>query len=157
MTTQQLAFDLDALDDMRVRELYTCGVHEKRIQVVQHWDDCLKLVCRRCGESSVNAWMAEVNHGSDDSRGMCTRQWSLLNHARRCRMILDGEWPHPPQTNCYAHPHAERKQGTYWPKGAPIECVQAEFDNIHAWLTEHRIDVDLIGRMSVGSLPEAKR
>lgn len=144
---EQLAFDLEALDDTRVREFYSCGVHEQRRQVVQHWDECRKLVCPRCREVSVNAWMAEINHGSIECNAFCFAQVSHLNQVARCRLILDGEWPHRPQTNCYAHPHPERKQGAYWANGAPMTCVQAEFDNHRAWLLEHRVDENLIGKL----------
>lgn len=144
----QLTFDLDALDDPRVRELYTCGIHEQRRQVSAHWDDCLHNICARCGEESPNSFLSELNHGVIEWRKFCGKQIACLNHAARCRMILDGAWPHDPQTNCYAgHDHTDRKSGSYFSKGAPMECVQGEFDICRAWLIGHKVDADMIGSL----------
>jgi hypothetical protein len=140
-------FDLEGLDDTRVREFYTCGIHEEWREVMAHWEVCRKLTCSRCGEVSVNSFMANLNHGIREDRLLCEKQLARLNHVYRCDLQLRGEWIHTAQTNCFApsHRHGDRKQGNYWAKGGPVECIQAERDELAEWLLAHSVPYQLIG------------
>jgi hypothetical protein len=144
----QLTFDLEALDDTRTHETYSCGTHEITRQAWAHWDNCLNNTCPRCGETSTTSYMAELNHGLIGWRMFCSKQIALLNHAARCQIILTGQWKHAPQTTCFGgHDHSDRKSGAHFSKGAPVECIQAEYNNCFDWLTTHRVDADLIGTL----------
>lgn len=141
-------FDLDALDDSRVRDMYSCGRHEVWREYPPHWEECRENTCARCGEVSANSFMAELNHGSREDRLLCVKQLALLNHVYRCDLQLRGEWIHAPQTNCFAktHDHSDRRSGAYFTKGCPVECIQAERDDRAAWLASHGVPEQLIGQ-----------
>lgn len=144
----QLAFDFDLLDDSKQHEMYPCGKHAITRDLVAHWEDCCELTCPRCGEVSRDAFTADRNHGLIAWRMFCYKQIAYLNHAARCHLILTGEWKHDPQTNCYVHPHPELKNGySYFPKGAPMACIQDEFDQKKDWLVSHRVEEDWVGRL----------
>jgi len=147
----QLAFDFDLLDEAREYETYACGIHRQTIDHDAHWIECRELACPRCGEVSLNPFLAGINHGLIEWRAFCFKQINLLNHAARCRMILAGEWPHTPQANCFAegHVHPEANAGNYFRKGAPLECIQAEFDQKRDWLTSHNVAAEHVGSLGI--------
>ena len=141
----QLTFDLDALlppVEKPAAMTYECGEHVQHRQWQEHLDDCLQGVCLACGQE-ITGWF-DFNSNHHPMRGLCTKQYLLRNHmAYICRLLDSGER----STNCFAVAHrGEHKGNGYFGKGAPVECMVAEYGEKRAWLTSHR--------MAEGDLPE---
>lgn len=137
--TGQLAFDLAALIP---KPLLECGRHDALTD--EHITECIRS-CAFCGETLTGWFDYTINHGAIyqiRAEGVCSKQWTLFNHMRRCELILTGRWVHEPVTNCYAHQHAD---GNYFRKGVPFECVRAEYEQKRTWLIASGIPVESLG------------
>lgn len=149
----QLAFDLDALlppVPKSAAMTYECGEHVQHREWEAHLAHCWGGACPACGQEMFGWFDFHTNHGVAHRPawdvGLCSKQHLLLNHMARISQLLDaGETT----TNCFAFAHRGQHKGNgYFGKGAPVECMVAEYGEKRAWLTSHRI--------AEGDLPEPR-